>query len=405
MTARRPLEGLRVVELGELIAGPFIGTLLGEFGAEIIKVERPGRGDVLRQFGPAHNGQSLYWLANARNKKSVVLDLSRPLARGALTDLLRQSDILLDSLRPGTLDGWELGDEELERLNPRLIVVHVSAFGRSGPYRGRGGYDPVAQGFSGLSYVTGDADGPPMRAGGAIPVCDFMSGVLGAFGALLAAYDRDARAHGRGQVIDVALYDMAFRMLAPLLTLYELTGEVWSRQGNRSLGGAPTGHFRAGDDEWVCVSVQNDEQFARCADLVERPDWKEDLRYRSLESRTVHRHAIETVVHTWISARPRSAVLAAFDAAGLAAGPVNSMADLAQDKHLASRSVIREELPGIGTLRTPTPVPFLSRTPGQTATPAPELGEHTEEVLRRVLGYADIDLSRLAREQKNRWPG
>ena len=383
-----PLHGLRVLELGELIAGPFIGTLLGEFGAEVIKIERPGRGDVLRQFGPIVNGESLYWLVNGRNKKSVVLDLGQPEGRAVLGDLIGKSDVLVTSLRPGTLEGWGFDEATLRAMHPKLVIVHASAFGRVGPYQTRGGYDPIAQGFSGLSHATGAADGPPMRAGGAIPVCDFMTGLMGAFGAVLALYARDGRGRNEGQSVDVALYDMAFRMLGPLLSLYDLTGQVWQRDGNHSLGGAPTGHFQTADGSWICVSVQNDEQFARCAGLVGHPEWPLDTRFASLKLRTENRDAIEETVAAWIRRHPRDLVLKLFQDVDLGAGPINSVADMAVDEHLAARGVLWEEQPTMGKYRVPAIFPKLSATPGLVRGPAPRHGQHTDAVLAELLGYS-----------------
>jgi formyl-CoA transferase len=393
--ATPPLTGIRVLELGELIAGPFVGTLLGEFGAEVIKIERPGQGDVLRQFGPIVNGKSLYWLVNSRNKKSMVLDLRVPEGRSVFGDLIDKSDVLIVSLRPGTLEGWGFDETTLRTRYPRLVIVYASAFGRQGPYQARGGYDPIAQGFSGLSYVTGAADGPPMRAGGAIPVCDFMTGLMGAFGAVLALFDRDARKSREGQSIDVALYDMAFRMLGPLLSLYDVTGKVWQRDGNHSLGGAPTGHFETADGSWVCISVQNDEQFVRCAGLVGRLEWLEDARFKSLKLRTQNRDAIEEVVADWIKSRPRHSVLKAFQEAGLGAGPINSVADMAEDQHLSERGSVWVEDPALGRFRVPAVFPFLSRTPGHVNSHAPTTGMNTDEVLTKVLGYSSGKLRAL----------
>src|SRR5688572_27353252 len=258
-----------------------IGTLLGEFGAEVIKVERPGRGDVLRQFGPMIDGESVFWKVNARNKKSVVLDLGTAEGVAVLGDLLGHCDVLINSLRPGTLEGWGFDEASLRSRFPRLVLVYASAFGRDGPYADRGGYDPIAQGYSGLSFLTGERDGPPMRAGGAIPVCDFMTGFAGALGAVMALYRRDAGS-GRdsaGATVDIALYDVAFRMLGPLLAWQDLTGETWMRDGNHSLGGAPTGHFQTRGGEWICTSVQNDAQFRRLAALIEQPGWLADARF------------------------------------------------------------------------------------------------------------------------------
>ena len=382
-----PLKGIRVLELGELLAGPFIGTLLGEFGAEVIKIERPDRGDVLRQFGPAHDDESLYWTVNARNKKSVVLDLGSDAAKPVLADLIARADVLVNSLRPGTLEGWGFDEETLRSRHPRLVIVYASAFGRTGPKRELGGYDPIAQGYSGLSFLTGEAEGPPMRAGGAIPVCDFMTGFAGALGAVMALYRRDAGKSGRGASVDIALYDVAFRMLSPLLALHDLAGKTWKRDGNHSLGGAPTGHFQTSGGEWICTSVQNDAQFKRLATLLERPDWLVENRFASPASRTHQRDEIEEVVTRWIRKRSRSEVLAAFNEADLPVGPINSMADLAQDDHLL-RSVFWSEK-NERRYRQPTRVPKLAGENEPQHVKSPALGEHTQEVLRELLGYSD----------------
>lgn len=380
----KPLAGTRVIELGELIAGPFVGTLLADNGAEVIKIERPGRGDVLRQFGPMVNGTSAFWQVNSRNKKSVVLDISRDGGLAILRDLLKTGDVLVDSLRPGVLDKIGLNDKALRSLNPRLIVVHVSAFGRVGPNSKRGGYDPVAQGFCGLSNLTGERDGPPMRAGGAVPVCDFMTGVLGAFGAVLALYQRKG---GMEPVppVDVALYDVAFRMIAPLISYYEATGEAWQRDGNHSLGGAPTGHFKTADDKWICLSVQNDEQFARCAALVGRPDWASNAKFATLAERTAHRDEIEAWVSTWIRERDRSTVITAFESKSLGVGPIQSIEDMASNEHLSARDLKAVDDPILGSVRMPQTLP-INPTAGKQS-PAPALGEHTRQVLSEVLGY------------------
>jgi crotonobetainyl-CoA:carnitine CoA-transferase CaiB-like acyl-CoA transferase len=385
--ASMPLAGIRVVELGELLAGPLIGTLLAEFGAEVIKIERPGRGDVLRQFGPIVDGESLFWKVNARAKKSVVLDLAQAPAREVLHDLLAKSDVLVQSLRPGTLEGWGFDDVRLKESFPRLVVVHASAFGRGGDYSARGGYDPIAQGYSGLSFLTGEADGPPMRAGGAIPVCDFTTGFAGALGAVLALYGRD-RGNGAAASIDIALYDVAFRMLGPLLAYHDLTGAVWQRNGNRSLGGAPTGHFRTSDGHWMCTSVQNDEQFSRLSAMIGQPQWLADPRFESLRSRTQNRAAIEEVVVRWIAERPRDEVLALFEEAGLPAGPINSMADLAEDPHLRQRGTFWSKL-GERAYRQPTRVPRLADEDQPSLGESPGLGEHTMDVLRDTLCYGE----------------
>ena len=313
-----------------------------------------------------------------------------------LQDLVRRSDVITVSLRPGVLEAKGLDDARLRELNPALVIVHVSAFGRTGPHSNRPGYDPIAQGFSGLSNLTGASDGPPMRAGGPIPVCDFMTGLLGAYGVVLALLDQFRRGIREGLVIDLALYDVAFRMIGPLITLNELTGRTLERDGNNSLGGAPTGHFRTREGAWVCISVQNNEQFARCARVVGRSDWLTDERFDSLSARTLNREAINVVVSSWIAERTRDEVIAKFDAAGLGVGSINTILDVASDPHIAFRSLFSANDPLFGSCRFPSAVPILSGYPSCDDTPAPQLGQHTEYVLKDLLNYSERLRSSLA---------
>lgn len=392
-----PLAGIRVIEVGELLAGPFIGTLLGEFGAEVIKIERPAQGDVLRRFGPIVNGESLYWSVNSRNKKSVALNLSGESGRAVLRDLLEKADILINSLRPGTLEGWGFEEDWMRVHFPQLVIVYASAFGRNGPYASKGGYDPVAQGFSGLSFLTGDTEGPPMRAGGAIPVCDFMTGVTGALGAIISLYSRDNTRNGseRGQSVDIGLYDLAFRMVGPLLSYYDLTGNDSPRSGNHSLGGAPTGHFFTRDKHWVCISVQNDDQFRRLADLMGRPDWLDDATYDQV-GRTQHRNELCDAFAAYAKQYTRDELIDMMDTVGLVIGPINAMSDLADDPHLAARGSYWVEDEKLGRYRSPEVVPRLSDTPGKIRNKAPCLGENTEMVLKEILHYTAEHCATLA---------
>jgi formyl-CoA transferase len=394
-----PLSGIRVVELGELIAGPFIGSLLAEFGAEVIKVERPGSGDIMRQFGPLAEGESVFWAVHARNKKSIVLDLKKEAARSVLRDVLAKSDVVINSLRPGTLEGWGLSDVNLRSLYPQLVIVYMSAYGRGGPYSGAGGYDPIAQGYSGLSHATGDADGAPMRAGGAVPVCDFMAGMLGALGAVLSLYARKAQKGVSGQVVDIGLYDAAFRMIGPLLTNYDLTGQIWQRTGNRSLSGAPTGHFRTRDGLWVCTSVHSNQHFEKLAVMLGQQGWLTDERFASLASRTRWRDDIDRCVAEWIAERSRAEVIASFKRLGLTIGPINSVADLAIDEHLGKRGVVSHQHPVLGAIRVPDVVPRLEGTPGSIRDAAPSLGAHTKEILCELLAYSSESVARLVADE------
>jgi formyl-CoA transferase len=353
----------------------------------------------MRQFGPIANGESVFWVGNARNKKSVVLDLKQEAGQAVLRDLLAKGDVLVNSLRPGTLEGWGMTDSHLRSLYPQLVVVYMSAYGRGGPYSGAGGYDPIAQGYSGLSHATGEADGAPMRAGGAIPVCDFMAGMLGALGAVLSLYAQKVHRGEQGQVVDIGLYDAAFRMIGQLLTNYDLTGEVWKRNGNRSLSGTPTGHFETSDGLWVCTSVHSDQHFRKLAVLIGRPDWTSDERFASLKLRTQWRDEIERYVAAWIGERSREDVIAAFNHLGLTIGPINSVADLSTDEHLERRGSVLHAHPVLGTIRVPDVVPRLEGTPGTIRHAAPRLGAHTREVLSGLLSYSETRFKQLVADR------
>jgi len=298
---------------------------------------------------------------------------------------------MINSLRPGTMEKWGFTEERIREQHPELVLVYTTAFGRAGPYADKGGYDPVAQGFSGLSNMTGDADGAPMRAGGSIPVSDFMTGVIGALGAVLSLYKRDGSANptGQGQAVDVALYDLAFRMTGPLLGYYDATGDAIGRNGNHSLGSAPTGHFMTRDEHWICTAVQNDEQFARLAKLIEREDWLDNPAYQGSKGRTENRDAICADFAKWARTVTRGELIGAFDKIGLVAGPINSIVDIAKDPHLAERGYTWTDDPIMGRYRTPDVIPRLSDSPGGVRAKAPRLGADTLDVLKTVLSYSD----------------
>jgi len=395
---RPPLEGIRVLDIGTFVAGPVTATYLADFGAEVIKVERPGQGDSLRHAGPGpEEGMSYWWLVDGRNKKSVTLNLAHPEGRDLFLRLVALSDVVVENLRPGTLERLGLGWEVLRGVNPRLILARVSGFGQEGPLAGRAGYEPVAEAFGGVTYITGFPDRPPVRPGP--PLADYGSALMTAFAVLLALYARDTRPDGQGQVVDIALYDFPFRAVAHSLATYARTGRVRERTGNAGFIGAPSDHFQTADGGWISLAVIGDVEWERFCRAVGRPEWLEDPRYATQADRDARQAEIHAFTAEWVRRHTRDEAVRILGEAGLAVGPIYSVADIARDPHYRARGSIEEvEVPGVGPLPMPAVVPRLQGTPGAIRQPPPRLGEHTEEVLCGLLGLSPQEVERLRRE-------
>jgi len=385
-----PLAGVRVVECGSLIAGPFCGQLLGDFGAEVIKVEDPGSGDPMRRWGQVRvKDLSLHWPIIARNKKSVTADLRRPEGQALLRALLDKADVLIENFRPGTLERWELGPEKLSELNPRLVVVRVSGYGQSGPYSPRAGFGSIGEAMGGIRYLSGEPDRPPSRVG--ISLGDSLAATFAALGAVMALRARDLT--GRGQIVDSAIYEAVLALMEATLPEWELAGYQRQRTGSVLPGAVPSNVYPTADGEQILIAANRDTVFARLAQVMGAPELAHDERYATNEARADRQVELDAIVADWTSRFEASVVLAMLAEAGVPAGRIYQARDMFEDPHFAARQVIvRLVHPELGEFPVQNVVPKLSATPGSVRSLGPKLGEHNEEI---YLGLLGMDASRL----------
>jgi len=383
MTAARPLAGLKVLELGALIAGPFCAKILAEFGAEVIKIEPPGQGDPLRKWRFVKDGTSVWWHVQSRGKKSVALDLRKPEGQAIARKLALAADIVVENFRPGTMEEWGMGYDALAAANPGLVMVRISGYGQTGPYRERPGFGVIGEAMGGLRHVTGTPDRPPSRTG--ISIGDTLSALYGVIGAMMALEAR--RRTGRGQVVDVALYESVFSVMESLLPEFDAFGAIRERTGSILPGIAPSSSYRCGDGSFVLIGANADSIFKRLCKAMGRDDLAEDTSLAHNDGRAARQTWLDGEIEAWTSARAPSDVLAALETAEVPASKIYSIADIAADPHYAAREMIRQiRLADGATLKVPGVVPKLSATPGDFDGGGPALGEHTDEVL-RDLGY------------------
>lgn len=398
-----PLEGLRVLDLGTRIAAPFCAGLLGEMGADVIKVEQPGRGDFLRDIGPFvpsaddpgnAAGYSLFWAVEGRGRRSVTIDLRRPAGQQLFRQLAARADVVVENFRPGTLERWRLAPGDLD---PRLVIVRISAYGQDGPRAGRPGLDRTGVAHGGLLYLTGHPDQPPVRVG--VTITDYLAGVFSAHAALAALYARDARRSGQGAVIDASLYGAALRVLEWTLPAYDLLGTVRERQGNRLENSAPLDNYASADGRYVCIVGAGDANFARLCQAMDRPELTTDPRYSTLASRAAHGDELNKLVAQWVAGLPAAEVEARCVAHGVPVATAYSAADIFADPHIQARGdLVEVDDPVAGPMRQQAPYPrFVGQAPSAPRG-APRLGEHTAEVLRELLDLAEIDIARLREE-------
>jgi formyl-CoA transferase len=386
-----PLAGIRVLELGSLIAGPFCAKTLGDFGAEVIKVEPPGEGDPLRRWRRMRNGVSLWWHVQSRNKKSVTVDLRRPEGQVIVRRLAARSHIVIENFRPGALERWNLGWEALARENPDLILVRISGYGQTGPYRERPGFAAIAEAVGGLRYVTGFPDRPPARPN--LSVGDTLASLHGVIGALLALHH--LKNGGTGQVIDVALYESVFNVMESLLPEYDAHGYVRERSGSALPGIAPSNLYPCSDGSYVLIAGNADSLYRRLMSAIGREDLRDDPALARNDGRAAQMQRIDAVIAEWTSARTQQEVLQAMEQAEVPAGRIYSAADIASDPHFAARGMIERIVASDGEpLKVPGVVPKLSASPGALRTNAPKLGEHTDEVL-QDLGFSLSEIAAL----------
>jgi formyl-CoA transferase len=389
-----PLQGIQVIELGTLIAGPFCARLLAEFGADVIKIEPPGVGDPLRKWRKLHAGTSLWWYAQARNKKSVTLDLKHPEAQEIVRRLAATADVVVENFRPGAMEKWGLGWERLSALNPRLVMVRLSGFGQTGPYRDRPGFGAIGESMGGMRYVTGYPDRPPVRVG--VSIGDSIAALHGVIGALMALHHRNVNG-GRGQVVDVALYESVFNMMESVLPEYDMFGFVRERSGASLPGIVPSNTYVTRDDKYVVIGANADPIFKRMMNAIGRPDLANDPALAHNDGRVARTEEIEKVIGDWVAAHDLERVLQVLEKADVPSSKIFDIADIARDPHYAAREMIQQFALRDGkTLKLPGIVPKLSETPGSTSWIGPALGEHTAEVL-AGLGYSEDEQRELRR--------
>jgi formyl-CoA transferase len=388
-----PLAGLRVIEMGSLIAGPFCGQVLGDFGAEVIKLEDPGTGDPMRQWGRSKpQGLSPWWPVIGRNKKSVTVDLRTEEGRALARSLIAKADVVVENFRPGTLEKWGMGYEALSADNPGLVMARVSGFGQTGPYSHRAGYALVGEAMGGLRHITGEPDRNPARAG--ISIGDSLSGLNAALGVMMALHARQTT--GRGQVIDAAIYESVLTVMENLVTEYDLTGYVRERSGAVLPGIAPSNVYPTRSGELILIGANQDTLFRRLCDLMGRPDLADDVRYRDHAARGAHQAELDARIAAWTADYPIEELLPRLEEAGIATGRIYRAPDMLTDpQYIARESIVTVPHPVFGQVKMQNAFPRLSETPGGVRWTAPTLGEHTDEVLRAVAGASDETIAGL----------
>ncbi len=376
------LQGVKVLEIGTLIAGPYAASLLAQFGADVIKIESPADGDPLRKWRKLHNGTSLWWYAQSRNKKSVTINLKSERGQQIVRDLVRQADIVIENFRPGTLEAWGLGWDELSKINPGLIMVRVSGFGQTGPYHKRPGFAAIAESMGGLRNLVGYPDRPPVRVG--VSIGDTLASLYGVIGALIAMHHLKVNG-GTGQFIDVALYEAVFGVMESLIPEFSEFGFVRERTGASLPGISPSNTYPCKDGRYVIIAGNGDSIYKRLMQAIERSDLADDPRLAHNDGRVQHNDMLDDAIAKWTLAHDLEYVLDVLDRAAVPSSRVYDAADIYNDPHYREREMIQQfSLPDGKPIDLPGIVPKLSATPGQTNWLGPALGEHTDEVLATV---------------------
>ncbi len=390
MTA--PLSGIKVIEIGTLIAAPFAARLMAEFGAEVIKIEALGQGDPLRKWRKLHEGTSLWWYLQSRNKKSLALDLKSAEGLGLIKQLLGDADVLIENLRPGGLEKLGLGWDVLHALNPKLTLVRISGYGQTGPYRDRPGFGAIGEALGGIRYTTGNPDSPPARVG--VSLGDSLASLHGVIGALMSLL-RVKTGQGDGQIVDVSLAESVFNLMESLVPEYDMLGHVRERSGGALPGIAPSNTYLTADGAYVVIAGNSDPIYKRLMTTIGRADLADAPEFAQNDGRAAKSGLLDAAITHWTSSLPIDQVLAALETAEVPAGRIYSVADIVSDPHYQARDMLlNAELPGGVSVKMPGIVPKLSETPGAVNWQGPSLGQHTDDIL-GSLGLTDTDIQRL----------
>lgn len=388
-----PLEGIRVLELGTLLAGPFSGRLLGDFGAEVIKIEAPDKMDPMRMWGKQKEGEGLWWPIQSRNKKSITLNLRFEEGQKILKDLVKESDILIENFRPGTMEKWNLSYEELFKVNPRIIMTRTSGFGQTGPYKNRAGFGSIGEAMGGLRYVTGFPDRPPSRIG--ISIGDTLAALFATIGTLIALQERNKS--GIGQIVDTAIYEAVFSVMESIVPDYLLTGYIRERMGNILPGVVPSNIYLSKDNTYIVIGANADGVFKRLCDAMGRPELGSDPRYSTHHARSDNMEELDNLIEEWTKSLDAENILEILEKHGVPSGLIYSVKEIVKDPHYKEREmIITRNHPKLGDFPMPGIVPKLSRTPGHVNHVGPEeIGKHNHEIYREVLKYSDEKIERL----------
>ncbi|EKF44229.1 CoA-transferase [Nitratireductor indicus C115] len=390
-----PLKGLRVLDISTVIAGPMAAGLLGDFGADVLKIEKPRSGDGLRQLRPHKGDVSLWSKVVNRNKKAITLDLRLAEGKALFKQLLEETDVLIENFRPGTLERWGLGPDELWKVNPKLTILRVSAFGQKGPYASKPGFARIADAMSGFLSLCGPGDGAPVHVG--YPIADSVTGLFGVFGLLMALFERQANPQAPGQVVAVSLFESMFRVMDFLAIEYDQLGEVRGRHGNRNPYAAPGNIYRTRDGKWCTLAASTQSVFERLMRVIGRPELITDSRFTDNRARLANVELLDGIVADWFAAHDADMACALLDRHSVSAARVFDIKDIFEDAHVAETgSIVSVEDDELGTVRMQNVTPAFSRTPGRVASAGPSIGQHNLAIFGERLGLSPEEIATLS---------
>jgi crotonobetainyl-CoA:carnitine CoA-transferase CaiB-like acyl-CoA transferase len=394
----KPLKGLKVLEMGSLIAGPFATRIMAEFGAEVIKIEPPGSGDPLRKWRKVHEGTSLWWYVQSRNKKSVTVNLKEEEGRELVKELVKNVDIVVENFKPGKMESWGLGYEDLKAINPGIIMTRVSGYGQTGPYKDRPGFGSIGEAMGGIRYLTGYQDRPPTRVG--ISLGDSIAALYAVIGTLMAVHHRDLNGTNEGQYIDVALYESVFSLMESMVPEYDVFNHIRERTGSTLPGIAPSNTYKCKDGKYIVIGGNGDAIFKRLMKAIGKQELGEAEKFSSNDRRAENADYLDNLIEEWTLRHTMDEALEILNEAQVPSGAIYNIKDMMNDPHFIDRGLFEEvEIKNLGKMQMPQVLPKMSETPGKTEWVGPELGENTEDVLKTLLAYPEDKIAQLKKDK------